>query len=202
MSWSYAAVTVFLETPRRGGKPALRDSLRIVTRAQCAAVTVHLRSAASGDLPRLTEIYNWYVQNSFATFDEAPVSAENRRAWFGTYAAAGPHQLLVAEVDGTVSGYASSSPYRSHPAFSATVEITVYLANDARGQGLGAQLYDELLGRLAAERVHSVLAAVALPNAASVGLHLSRGFREVGTFTDYATKGGQPISSTWFEKLL
>jgi phosphinothricin acetyltransferase len=63
-------------------------------------------------------------------------------------------------------------------------------------------LYDELLGRLATERVHSVLAAVALPNAASVGLHLSRGFREVGTFTDYATKGGQLISSTWFEKLL
>jgi phosphinothricin acetyltransferase len=101
-------------------------------------VTLRLRSAVSRDLPRLTEIYNWYVQNSFATFDEVPATAETRRVWFGTFDTSGPHKLLVAEVDGVVCGYACSSRYRSHPAFSATVESTVYLANELRGQGLGA----------------------------------------------------------------
>lgn len=165
-------------------------------------MTVYLRPATLPDLPRLSEIYNWYVQHSFATFDEFTATAEERRAWFDGFRASGAYQLLVAQVDGIVCGYACSSRYRSHPAFSATVESTVYLHPEARGQGLGARLYDELLERLAAEPVHSVLAAVALPNRASVRLHLSRGFREVGTFTEYATKGRQLISSTWFEKLL
>jgi len=171
-------------------------------RAQCLAVTVHLRPAGPSDLLRLTEIYNWYVQHSTATFDEEAASPDDRYAWFATFDVSGPYQLLVAEIDGVVAGYASTSRYRPHPAFSATVEITVYLDHGARGHGLGARLYDALLDRLRREGVHSVVAAVALPNEASVGLHVSRGFRKVGTFTEYATKAGQLISSTWFEKLL
>ncbi len=78
----------------------------------------------------------------------------------------------------------------------------MYVDHQARGLGLGKRVYDELLARLAEQEVHSVLAAVALPNAASIALHLSRGFSEVGTLTEYAVKDGQLISSTWFEKLL
>ncbi|MDQ1659192.1 MAG: phosphinothricin acetyltransferase [Cryptosporangiaceae bacterium] len=165
-------------------------------------MTVHLRQAEPADVPCLTAIYNFHVENSDATFDEVPASMVEREKWFNTYAATGPHQLLVAEVEGEAAGYACSSPYRAHPAFSQTVETSIYLGSGMQGRGLGKSLYDALLLRLAAEGVHLAVAGVALPNDASVALHRSRGFREVGTFTEYAVKRGKRISSSWFEKLI
>ncbi len=87
-------------------------------------------------------------------------------------------------------------------AFSRTVETSVCVDPAATWQGHGPRLYDELLRRLAGQDVHVVLAGVAIPKDASVRLHLSRGFREVGTFTEYATKHGRFISSTWLEKVM
>ncbi|MBO0685280.1 MAG: N-acetyltransferase [Candidatus Dormibacteraeota bacterium] len=144
-------------------------------------------------------IYNHYVEHSHATFDEAPVTVDDRREWFQTFAETGPHQLLVADNGEGVLGCATSGSYRSHSAFRQTVETGIYLHPDAIGQGLGRRLYDELLLRVSATDVHVVLAGVALPNPASVALHLSCGFKEVGTFTEYALKRGRRISSTWFE---
>ena len=73
-----------------------------------------IRTAVPADLPRLTEIYNHYVQTSHVTFDD--VAFTDRTEWFSHYGTA-PHWLLVAEVDGQVSGYASSSPYRPKPGY-------------------------------------------------------------------------------------
>ena len=67
---------------------------------------VLVRAATDGDLPQLTELYNYYVNTSPATFDLAPVTLENRREWKGHYADSGPHRLLVAEAGGAVAGYA------------------------------------------------------------------------------------------------
>ncbi len=170
--------------------------------AESGRVRVHVRSGRLTDLPALTATYNWYVSNTAVTFDEVEASLADRETWFGAFAPSGPHRLLVAEVDGVVVGCASSSPYRSHPAFARTVEAGIYLDPQSRGQGLGRRLYDELLSRLESEAVHLVVAGVALPNDASVGLHLSRGFRHVGTFTEYAMKGERLISSSWFERLM
>jgi phosphinothricin acetyltransferase len=94
------------------------------------------------------------------------------------------HQLLLA--------------FRTHEITS--VETSVYLAPDAIGQGIGGRLYDTLLAELVDSEAHHVVAAVALPNDASVALHLSRQFTVVGTFTDYAIKRGRRVSSTWFER--
>ena len=77
-------------------------------------------------------------------------------------------------------GYAYSSSYRPRPAYARTREVSVYLDDSARGQGLGRQLYDELLGRLRADGVHQVLAVIALPNDASEALHRACGFARVG----------------------
>ena len=161
-----------------------------------------LRPAQHADLTRLTEIYDWYVERSDATFDDTPATISEREQWFAAHKADGPHQLLVAEISGSVAGYASSSPYCPHPAFSTTVETSIYLDPAMRGQGLGRHLYGELLHRLASQPVHLVVAGVALPNPASLSLHRSLGFLEVGTFTEYAVERGRRTSSTWFERLM
>lgn len=159
-----------------------------------------IRTGDAGDLKTLLAIYNHYVERSHATFDIRRATMAERGVWLSRYAAHSRYQLLVAQAEGDVLGYATSSPYRPHPAFEHTVETSVYVHPDAKRQGIGGRLYDALLDRLHDTGIHLAVAAVALPNDGSVALHRSRGFREVGTFTEYAIKNNRWISSTWFER--
>ncbi|MEU4620689.1 N-acetyltransferase family protein [Actinoplanes sp. NPDC023801] len=161
---------------------------------------IDVRAGKEDDLPALLGIYNHHVRTGYATFDEVEASLDGRQAWWATFAPVGPYRLIVAAGDERVVGYATSSPYRAHPAFRHTVETSVYLAPDAIGKGVGGRLYDTLLAELVDTEADHVVAAVALPNDASVALHLSRQFTVVGSFTDYAIKRGRRISSTWFER--
>lgn len=161
-----------------------------------------IRPGQASDVAALLEVYNHYVATSDATFDEEPRALAAHEAWFAQFAPQGPHRILVAEEEGRVLGWASSMRYRAHPAFAQTVEASIYLGPDARGRGLGRGLYERLFELLAAEAVHCVVAGVALPNPASVGLHLACGFRQIGVFEEYALKRGRYISSAWFQRLL
>jgi phosphinothricin acetyltransferase len=155
-----------------------------------------IREARQDDLPRLTAIYNHYVLHSHATFDD--VAFTDRSEWFSHYGHA-PHHLLVAEVDGVVQGYATSSPYRPKPGYRTTVETSVYVAHDAGGQGLGTTLYGALMPLVDAADVHRCVAGIALPNEASVALHERFGFRLVGVFTEVGFKQ-RWIDVAWFER--
>ena len=92
-----------------------------------------IRPAARADLPRLTAIYNHYVLTSPATFDLEPLTVEQRAAWFLEHANAGRHRLLVADENGLVVGYASTSRFRDRAAYNTTVEASVYCAPEAIG---------------------------------------------------------------------
>jgi phosphinothricin acetyltransferase len=157
-----------------------------------------IRPAVREDLPRLTEIYNSYVVSSHATFDDVPFTLEQRAEWFSHYGTP-PHHLLVADVDGEVLGYATSSPYRPKPGYRTTVETSVYLAPDAGGRGLGSALYDALLALVDAAGVHRCLAGIALPNAASIALHERCGFRHVGTYTEVGFKQ-RWVDVAWYQR--
>jgi phosphinothricin acetyltransferase len=159
-----------------------------------------IRSAERADLAALTDIYNHYVENSHVTFDIAPFSVEQRAEWFAHYATHGPFRLLVAEDQGEVVGYASSSPFRPKPAYRTSVETSVYLHPDAAGRGLGRALYRELLALLPQAHVHRAYAGVAVPNAASVALHLRCGFKPLGIYHEVGFKFGCYIDVEWFER--
>ncbi|MCP3803388.1 GNAT family N-acetyltransferase [Allokutzneria sp. A3M-2-11 16] len=163
---------------------------------------VVIRPARPSDLAPLVEIYNHYVEHALVPFDTEPASPESRTPWFESFSDTGPHRLLVAYSGQRVLGCAYSSPYRSHPAFAETVELGIYLAPGHRGQGVGSALYSSLLGRLSSAKVHLAVAAIALPNQASVGLHCKFGFTRVGVFDEYATKRGAYISSLWLQRRL
>jgi phosphinothricin acetyltransferase len=158
-----------------------------------------IRNGRETDLPSLVEIYNYYVLNGHVTFDTDLATVESRRAWFQAFSA-GPHQLLVAEGPLGILGCATSSQYRTHPAFNQTVETGIYLNPSARGKGVGTQLYASLLRLLEEQPVHLAVAGVALPNEASVALHRKLGFQEVGVFREYAIKRNARISSMWFQR--
>jgi phosphinothricin acetyltransferase len=158
-----------------------------------------IRQARRGDLPALVAIFNHYVVHGHVTFDTALNTVQSRHSWFESYGD-GRHQLLVALTAERVVGCTYSSRYQPRPAFDATVETSIYLHPEHRGRGTGSALYTALFERLRTQPVHVAVAAVALPNAASLALHRKMGFREVGTFEEYARKHDTWISSTWFQR--
>jgi phosphinothricin acetyltransferase len=161
-----------------------------------------VRPARRGDLAQLAAIYNYYVEHSVATFDTEPGLAENRVAWLETFSDVGPFRLLVATDADRVLGCASSSRYRTHPAFAQTVELGIYIDPGVRAKGVGSLLYGALIDELRSETLHLAVAGIALPNDASVALHRKFGFAEVGIFDEYAIKHGVYISSLWMQRRL
>jgi phosphinothricin acetyltransferase len=161
-----------------------------------------IRAATRADLPRLIEIYNYYIINTPITFDLEPYTIETRTPWFDEHAETGRHRMLVAVEDGNVIGYATSSRFRSKAAYNPTVESSVYCAHEATGRGIGSMLYGALFDILATEDVNRIVAGVTIPNDASIALHKRFGFYEVGTFTEQGRKFGRYWDVTWLERPL
>lgn len=149
-----------------------------------------VRDARPEDLAAVQEIYDEQVAGAVSTFDTtAPPPA------YWQQRLADPHPFLVA-VDGSrVVGFAYASTYRPRAAYDRTREVSVYLAAQARGRGVGRALYDVLLGRLRADGVHTVLAVVATPNPASEALHRSCGFSQVGLLPEVGHKLGRWVDT-------
>ena len=101
------------------------------------------------------------------------------------------HPWLAAEDDGRVIGFASSSPFRTRPAYRWTVETGVYLAPEAQGRGLGRALMERMLDLLTRQGFTAAVAGVTLPNAPSVALHEKLGFTPTATYRDTGFKLGE-----------
>ncbi len=153
-------------------------------------------------MPRLTEIYNHFVLHTSASFEVEPWTVEARREWLGHYGTSGPYRLLVAEPDGVVQGFATSSRFSGRAAYAHSVETSVYCDPAGLGRGLGTALYTTLLAELAREDLHRAFAGVVLPNDASESLHRRFGFRAVGTYTEVGYKLGRWWDVRWYERPL
>jgi phosphinothricin acetyltransferase len=161
---------------------------------------LRLRTAERKDLPRITEIYNYYVLNTPVTFDVEAYTVERREPWFAQFAATGRYQLVVAEQDGVVTGYAGTTRFRPKAAYETTAETTIYCAPEAMGRGLGSRLYTELFEKLKGEDIHRFVAGYALPNPASEALHRRVGFKTVGVFGENGRKFGKYWDVCWMER--
>jgi phosphinothricin acetyltransferase len=153
---------------------------------------MRVRAATADDAAAIASIYAPYVLASAVSFEtEAPDAAEIGRR---LAAAAGAYPWLVVcdgDGDGTLLGYAYAAAFRTRPAYRFTVETTVYLAGEAGGGGIGTLLYRALLPALEAQGFAQAIAAITLPNPASVKLHEKLGFRQVGTYEAVGFKRGQ-----------
>ncbi len=163
---------------------------------------IHVRAATEDDLAAINDIYNHYVLEAHYTFDLEPTSLNARSEWFSHYHDTGRHRLLVAVDDGQVVGYASSSRFKSRPAYQTSVETSVYLAPEVIGKGAGSRLYEQLFDSLQGEDVHRAYAGIALPNPASIALHEKFGFKRVALFTQPGRKFGRYWDVAWYEKPL
>ena len=157
--------------------------------------------ASTSDADSIASIYNHYVHHSIATFEEEPVSAEEMITRMKKVSDQNLPWLVLKE-NGEVSGYAYATGWRERIAYRFSVELTIYLAADAGGKGLGTRLYQALFDELQQLDVHCTLAGISLPNEASVKLHEKMGMKKVAHFSEVGFKLGQWIDTGYWEKLL
>ncbi len=161
---------------------------------------IKIRPAVRDDLPRLTEIYNYYVVNTPITFDLVPVTVESHARWFAEHTAGKRHRLFVAEEAGQVVGWAGTGPFGDRAAYDTSAETSIYCAHDATGRGIGAMLYRALFDALKNEDINRLLAGITIPNEASLKLHRKFGFTEVGVFTECGRKFDRFWDVVWMER--
>jgi len=159
-----------------------------------------VRPATEADLAAAAAIYDEQVRTGISTFDLEPPPVSYWRHHLDS-TDPGDH-FLVADSDGDVVGFAYSSSYRPRPGYRLTRETSVYLAEQARGRGLGRRLYDELLARVAADGIHVVLALIALPNEPSTALHTACGFEHLGTMREVGRKFDRWLDTAWYQRIL
>ena len=149
---------------------------------------VAVRPARPDDAAAIAAIYAPHVTAGHVSFEtDAPDAAEIARRMDGG------HPWLVAAHGATVIGYAYASAFGERAAYRLTVETTIYLADAAKGRGVGRQLYAALLDLLSARGFAQAIARIALPNPASCALHAALGFREVGVLRAVGRKHGHWI---------
>lgn len=148
-----------------------------------------IRAARPADAAAIAAIYAPYVTGSVVSFEtEAPAADEIARRMAGD---AGKYPWLAAcNDDDALLGYAYATAFRTRPAYRFSVETTVYVAADAHGRGIGGALYGALLPMLEAQGFAQAIAAITLPNLASVALHERFGFRRIGAYEEVGFKQG------------
>lgn len=161
---------------------------------------IRIRDARESDLPALLEIYNQVVLSSPATFDLDSQTLGHRRKWFSEHGRR--HPIIVAESKGRVIGYASLSRFRDKPAYSMSVEDSVYVRRGFQGKGVGKLLMKETVARAIKLGYHTLIAGVVPPNEASVKLHEGFGFVRVGNFKEVGFKFSHWQDVTFYQLML
>ncbi|AKS41539.1 GNAT family N-acetyltransferase [Wenzhouxiangella marina] len=165
-----------------------------------AAESPIIRAAEPEDSSAIATLYNRYVLESTATFELSPVDA----ATIAERMAGSPPGLRWLVVESTskrIAGYASVAPWKPRGAYARTVETSVYLDTEHQGRGFGKAVYGQLLDNIWSQGYHAALAGIALPNAASIGLHERLGFRPAGVLREVGFKFGRWIDIGYWQAL-
>ena len=147
-----------------------------------------LRCGKPEDLPGVLSILNHYILNTHHTFDTVPFSVDDKSDWMAQFNDTGPYQIVVAESDDRILGYAHSCAFKPKPAYDITVETTVYLQHELTGSGLGGRLMNRLLEHISETEIRSAVAMITLPSPASEALHQKLGYREAGKLKEAGFK--------------
>jgi L-amino acid N-acyltransferase len=160
-----------------------------------------VRLARLDDAEAIRSIYNLEVTQSTITFDLVPRSAADQQRWIEQHSGAHPAVVAVND-DGSVCGFGSLGPYRRRPAYSTTVEDSVYVRRDMHRRGIGRAVLDELLRLATIHGFHSVIGRIVDGHEASIALHRACGFQLVGVEKEVGRKFGRWLDVVVMQRLL
>lgn len=148
-----------------------------------------LRTATAADLPAIVDIYNATIPSRLVTADLEPVTVASREAWFAAHQRP-QRPLWVLERAGAMAAWLSFSSFYGRPAYDGTAEVSVYVHERHRRQGLGGALVDEALRSAPSLGVHTILGFIFGHNAPSLALFEAHGFARWGTLPRVAVLDG------------
>ena len=160
-----------------------------------------LDNASRDDLAQILAIYNEVIRNSTAVFSDEEFTPARGQAWFDTKMERG-FPLIVARDASGITGFGTFGEFRAWPGYRHSVEHSVHVRADRRGQGIGRAMVVELLARAAAGSKHVMIAGIDADNAVSIALHRSLGFTSVGHFHEVAFKFGRWLDLVFLQCIL
>jgi phosphinothricin acetyltransferase len=152
------------------------------------------------DAEAVRAIYNVEVLGSNVTFEMVPRTIDEQVAWIDEHS--GGHPAIVAVDGDEVVGFGSLSPWRDRPAYSGSVEDSVYVHRDHRGRGVGRLLLEELVRLGTDHGFHTVLARIVGGHEASIALHKTCGFEMVGVEREVGRKLKQWLDVVVMQRML
>jgi L-amino acid N-acyltransferase YncA len=158
-------------------------------------------NATRQDLAEILAIYNEVIRNSTAVYSEEEFTPARGEAWFAGKKDQG-FPLVVARDASGITGFGTFGEFRAWPCYRHSVEHSVHVRSDRRGQGIGRALVVELKARAAAGSKHVMIAGIDADNAVSIGLHRSLGFTRVGHFHEVGFKFGRWLDLVFMQCIL
>ncbi|MBV1706202.1 MAG: GNAT family N-acetyltransferase [Hyphomicrobiales bacterium] len=163
---------------------------------------MQLREATPDDIPAIMAIYNDAVLHTTAIWNDTQVDAANRLAWMSQRQAS-HYPVLVADAGAEgIIGYASFGDWRAFDGYRHTVEHSVYVRADQRGNGIGKLLLEALIVRARDLGKHVMIAGIEAGNKPSIRLHERLGFNEVARMPQVGTKFGQWLDLVFLQLML
>ncbi len=160
-----------------------------------------LEDASRADLPGILAIYNEVIRNSTAVYSEEEFTPARGEAWLETKRERGFPFIVARDASG-IAGFGTFGEFRAWPCYRHSVEHSVHVRPDRRGQGIGRALVAELLARAAAGGKHVMIAGIDADNAVSIGLHRSLGFTSVGHFHEVGFKFGRWLDLVFMQCII
>jgi L-amino acid N-acyltransferase YncA len=169
----------------------------MLTRTNMAA---RIRMADEGDAEAVAGIYRPFVDETAVSFEiEAPNTDQIAGRISETIAS---YPWLVCSVDDRIVGYAYANRHRARAAYQWSVDTSVYVEANYWRYGVGRGLYTSLFRILTAQGLFNAFAGITLPNAGSVALHESMGFKPIGTYVRVGFKCGEWHDVGWWQLML
>ena len=158
-----------------------------------------IRDATERDAAAVQAIYAHHVLHGTASYDLEPQPVETIRDKISWVRASG-WPFLVAEVDGVVAGYAYATQFRDRAAYRFTAENSIYVHPDCMGRGIGKALLRTLIERSEACGFRTMIAVIGGAEPASIALHASCGFEEVGRLSAVGWKKERWLDSVYMQR--
>ncbi len=169
--------------------------------------SIKIRTAQIEDARELLAVYAPYVEKTAVTFEyEVPSLAEFSERVRRTLE---KYPYFIAECEGEIAGYAYAGSFHERAAYDWACEVSIYLRQDRKRQGIGRKLYDALEGTLKAQNIQNLYACIAYPDPEdeyltrdSVRFHEHMGYHLIGEFHQCGYKFGRWYHMVWMEKHL
>lgn len=147
-------------------------------------------------------IFNEAIANSTAIYEYRPRTARMIEDWFEEKLRDGRPIIGLVDRTETLAGFGTFGTFRARPAYKYTVEHSVYVRADRRGQGIGTRLLAELIAAARAMEVHTMVGGIDAANEASIALHRRFGFEHAGTVREAAFKFGRWLDLAFYQLIL